>query len=110
MFEKKSYECFYSRFPSCCVCYQQKSFSYDFELLRNVPNKTTTPLKMQEKLLTANPEENSVRQTKIKDKVIEPRQDYGYRTKVPPTEKTDPFKWKRLKKNLFSSLFMNFGK
>jgi len=98
------------RFPSCCVCYQQKSFSYDFELLRNVPNKTTTPLKMQEKLVAANPEDNSVRQTKIKNKVIVSRQDYGHRTKVPSPEKADPFKWKRLRKNLFSSMFMKFGK
>ena len=65
---------------------------------------------MQEKLVAANPEDNSVRQTKIKNKVIVSRQDYGHRTNDPSPEKADPFKWKRLRKNLFSSMFMKFGK
>lgn len=102
------------RFPSCCVCYQQKSYSYDFELLRNEPSNETLPLNRRDKLNetkeAAQPRENIIPQTKIKSKLTIPQSQYVYRSKVYPTQRSDPWKWKRLKKNLLNSMFMNYGK
>ena len=108
----KRNQLFFSRFPSCCVCYQQKSFNYDFELLRNDPSNSTTPLKKREKLEVANPRENIIPRTKIKEKLTNPQSKYGYRgrSKLLSAERTDPWKWKRLNSNLLNSMFMNFGK
>ena len=113
-FNCKRNKLFYSRFPSCCVCYQQKSYSYDFELLRNEPSNDTLPIKRRVKLNetkeAAQPRENIIPQTKIKSKLTIPQSQYVYRSKVYPTQRSDPWKWKRLKNNLLNSMFMNYGK
>eukprot|EP00092_Neocalanus_flemingeri_P029513 GFUD01032048.1.p1 GENE.GFUD01032048.1~~GFUD01032048.1.p1 ORF type:complete len:347 (-),score=66.81 GFUD01032048.1:299-1339(-) len=91
------------RFPSCCVCYQQKSFSYDFELLRSAQNNDTMPLKVKEKFVTAKettkPTENIILESNRKIITPQPVSKYRHTVKLYPTERTDRWKWRSPKKN-----------
>jgi len=115
------------RFPSCCICYQQKSFSYDFELLRTVssndtkPHDTvphdTMPLKVKEKFKVQKQStqkiENVIYQLRSGDKLTTKKPVHIYRSKihVHPTKHTDTWKWRRPKNNFpRKSMFLNFGK